>query len=175
MRRPIPFPFLLALAALACGGTAEPELAGDAAALDVGDEPDAATACVFTTQLRPENEVLPTPPADPDQVITSVASGHSQVKIRTDGTLELRTFIRNPAGETFVAGHVHGEALAGANAPVVVPLFASEGDASAQIRQVTELAIDETLAARICEAPERFYVNYHTTLDPGGAIRGQLR
>jgi hypothetical protein len=172
MRRSVPFLLLLTVTAPGCGGTADPELARDDQALDVGEGPDAATACVFTTQLLPENEVRPPPVTDP---VESVASGHSQVKIRTDATLELRTFIRNPAGEAFVAGHVHGEAPAGANAAVVVPLFASAGDTSDPLRQVAELAIDATLAARICEAPELFYVNYHTTQDPQGAVRGQLR
>jgi hypothetical protein len=172
MRRSVPFSVLLSVTLLGCGGAADSELARDDAALDVGEGPDAAVACVFTTQLRPENEVRPPPVTDP---VESVASGHSQVKIRTDATVELRTFIRNPAGEAFVAGHIHGEAPPDANAPVVVPLFESAGDTRERIRQVAEFAIDPELAARICEAPELFYVNYHTTQDPQGAIRGQLR
>jgi CHRD domain len=34
-------------------------------------------------------------------------------------------------------------------------------------------AIAASLAAAICAHPEDYYVNYHTTAFPGGAIRGQ--
>lgn len=173
MRAPIRsfLPAALTALALGCGGASDADLAAADAALDVGEGPDAATACVFTTQLRPEAEVRTAPVTDP---VDSVATGHAQVKLRTDGTLELRTFLRNPAGEAFVAGHVH-EAPAGANAPPLVPLFSSAGDTSPFLRQDEAIAVPADVAARICATPERFYVNYHTTADPQGATRGQLR
>jgi hypothetical protein len=172
MRIPVSVSFVFAAAVLGCGAGSDAELTNsDDAPLEVGEGPDAATACVFTTQLRPENEIRPPPPDDP---VESVASGHSQVKIRTDATLELRTFIRNPAGETFIAGHIH-EAPAGSNGAIVQPLFSSSGDASERIQQVQEFALDPDFAEAICADPEEYYVNYHTTQDPAGAIRGQLR
>src|SRR5262245_12841035 len=71
------------------------------------------TACVENTQLRAANEV---PPTD------SSAFGHTQIKIRNDGTIEFKTQIENPGGETFAAGHIH-RAPEGVNGPVVQPLF----------------------------------------------------
>jgi len=40
--------------------------------------------------------------------------------------------------------------------------------------QCDKLKIDRGLAAAICGKPSGYYVNYHTTKDPEGAIRGQL-
>jgi hypothetical protein len=122
------------------------------------------TACVFTTQLSAANETTGS---------TSTASGHTQIKIRYDGTLEFKTHILNPDAETFVAGHVHN-ALAGAAGPIVVPLFSGPATSDTHIVQTGPIAIEALLAAAICAHPENYYVNYHTTPFPGGAIRGQL-
>lgn len=116
------------------------------------------------SRLRPEET--------PDPV-ESTAKGHAQVKIRQDGTLEHEVFILNLARETLVAGHVH-RAPATEKGPVVVPLFAGSTD-EAQFVQHAEVGIDAALADEICGDPGGFYVNYHTTQDPGGAIRGQLQ
>ncbi len=123
-----------------------------------------ATACLFTTQLRAANETTGS---------TSTATGHTQIRILRDDTLEFSTRIFNHAAETFVAGHLHtgGRLAAGA---IVVPLF--EGTAhSVDIVQAGSVTITAHLAADICRYPENYYVNYHTTAFPGGAIRGQLR
>src|SRR6266566_316773 len=45
---------------------------------------------------------------------TSTAKGHTQIKVRANGTIEFKTQIFNKNGETFVAGHIH-------QAPVAVP------------------------------------------------------
>ena len=121
------------------------------------------TMCSLNTQLRAENEV---PPA------AGAAFGHTQIKLRNDGTLEFETLIVND-GQTFVAGHVHGQASAGVNAGVVVPLFSGSTDA-AKIRDSGAKAIDPGLAEAICGSPELYYVNYHSTQTPSGAVRGQL-
>lgn len=126
---------------------------------------DNGTMCVFTTQLLAENE---TP------LSTSEAFGHTQIKIRNDNTVEWNTHIVNPAGENFVAGHIH-RAPIGVAGPVVVPLF-SGPTADAQIKDTGEAAVSTAaLAQDICANPQNFYVNYHTNPGfPAGAIRGQL-
>jgi len=121
-------------------------------------------ACVFTTQLRAANETTGS---------TSTATRHTQIKIRNDGTLEFKTQIENPDAETFIAGHVH-RAPAGVAGPVVVPLFGGTTTTDRHIRNDGATAIDPALAADICANPAGYYVNYHTTAFPGGAIRGQL-
>ena len=67
-----------------------------------------------------------------------------------------------------VAAHIHS-APAGINGPVVVPLDAPVDGTSSGCA-----AVDESLAKAILKAPQVFYVNVHTTVFPGGAIRGQL-
>lgn len=155
----------LAAVSTACGGES-PDVSSSSLSMAASDR---ATRCVFNTLLLPENEVRP--PGSPDPV-ESTAKGHAQVKIRVGDTLEYKVFILNRGNETFVAGHVH-RAPAGANGPVVVPLF-SGSTAERIFVQHAEVGIDGALADEICGGPMGFYVNYHTTQDPGGAVRGQL-
>jgi len=105
---------------------------------------------------------------------TSTAKGHTQIKVRANGTIEFKTQILNKNGETFVAGHIH-QAPVGVAGPIVVPLFASPGTTARHIRQ-TGVATPNagTTGAALCTNPSAYYVNYHTTAFPGGAIRGQL-
>jgi hypothetical protein len=124
---------------------------------------DQATMCVFTTQLRAENEV----PGS-----TSPATGATQIKVRIDGTIEFKTHILNPDNETFVAGHIH-VAPAGVAGPVVQSLFIDGPTSDRQIMQSGEVS-NPALGAAICANPSGYYVNYHTTTFPAGATRGQL-
>ena len=64
------------------------------------------------------------------------------------------------------AGHLHGPAMAGANAGVAVPFTSSmspiEGSATLTSSQVFDLRAG------------LWYVNLHTAANPGGEIRGQV-
>ena len=124
---------------------------------------DDGTMCVFNTRLLAANETTGS---------TSTASGHAQIKVRNDGTIEWDVFVLNPDGETFVAGHIH-RAPAGVAGPVVPPLHMSGATSDMQIRDTGE-ASNAALGEAICANPAAYYVNYHTTAFPGGAIRGQL-
>lgn len=124
---------------------------------------DNGTMCVLNTQLRAENEV-PTS--------TSTAFGNAQIKVRNDGTIEYRAHIVNPDSETFVAGHIH-VAPAGVAGPVVQPLFAGAPTSARQIKDSGEV-LNLALGTAICADPSAYYVNYHTTINPAGAARGQL-
>jgi len=105
---------------------------------------------------------------------TSTAKGHTQIKVRANGTIEFKTQILNKNGETFVAGHIH-QAPVGIAGPIVVPLFASPGTTARHIRQSGVATPNAgTTGAALCTNPSAYYVNYHTTAFPGGAIRGQL-
>jgi hypothetical protein len=105
---------------------------------------------------------------------TSTATGHTQIKVRANGTIEFKTQILNKNGETYVAGHIH-LAPAGIAGPIVVPLFASPGTTARHIRQSGVATPNAgTTGAALCTNPSAYYVNYHTTAFPGGAIRGQL-
>jgi hypothetical protein len=129
---------------------------------------EGTTKCIAYAVLKPGNEVRTPPVTDP---VESRAAGAALVVI--NGTrLSFSVAIVNPARETFFAGHIHIGA-AGANGVVVVPLFM--GSTSTRlIVQADRLTISEELAADICGDLAGYYVNYHTTQDPEGAIRGQL-
>ena len=124
---------------------------------------DDGTMCVFNTRLLAANETTGS---------TSTASGHAQIKVRNDGTIEWNVFVLNPDGETFVAGHIH-HAPVGVAGPVVQTLHMSGATSDMQIRDTGE-ASNAALGEAICANPAAYYVNYHTTAFPGGAIRGQL-
>src|SRR2546428_4075218 len=71
--------------------------------------------CVLHAKLAAKNETTGS---------TSTAKGHTQIKVRNDGTIELKTQIFNKNHETFIAGHIH-QAPPGVAGPIVVPLFVS--------------------------------------------------
>jgi hypothetical protein len=127
-----------------------------------------ATKCSAATVLSPRNEVRTEPVTDP---VESRAFGAAAIHIE-GGTLKFAVLIVNPRRETFVAGHIHTGA-AGANGNVLVGLFAGSSSAGLFF-QADSIEIGEERAAAICSNLAGHYVNYHTTLDPQGAVRGQL-
>jgi hypothetical protein len=125
------------------------------------------TMCVLHAKLSARNETTGS---------TSTAKGHTLVKVRNDGTIEFKTQLNNRSHETFVAGHIH-QAPVGVAGPVVVPLFVSPTPATSA-RHIKQSGVATpsagTTGANLCQSPGAYYVNYHTTAFPGGAIRGQL-
>ena len=125
------------------------------------------TLCVLHAKLSAKNETTNS---------TSVAKGHTTIKVRTDGTIQFKTKILNKAHETFVAGHIH-KAPVGVAGPIVVPLFVAPSPPTSA-RQIKQRGIATpnagTTGADLCQNPSAYYVNYHTTAFTGGAIRGQL-
>ena len=129
---------------------------------------DQGVMCVLHAKLTAKNETTGS---------TSTAKGHTLIKVRNDGTIEFKTQILNRDQETFVAGHIH-QAPVGVAGSIVVPLFVSPTPATSarHIRQSGNATPNTgTTGAAICQNPSAYYVNYHTTAFPAGAIRGQLR
>src|SRR6266511_4691255 len=126
------------------------------------------TMCVLHARLSATNETTGS---------TSTAKGHTLIKVRNDGTIEFKTQINNRNHETFVAGHIH-QAPIGAAGPIVVPLFVAPAPPTSE-RHIKQSGVATpnagTSGAALCANPSAYYVNYHTTAFPGGAIRGQLR
>jgi hypothetical protein len=123
--------------------------------------------CVLHAKLSANNETTGS---------TSTAKGHTLIKVREDGTIQFKTQILNKNHETFVAGHIH-QAPVGIPGPIVVPLFVSPTP-STSARHIKQSGVATpnagTTGAGLCANPSAYYVNYHTTAFPGGAIRGQL-
>jgi CHRD domain len=123
--------------------------------------------CVLHAKLAATNETTGS---------TSTAKGHTLIKIRNDGTIEFKTQINNKNHETFVAGHIH-QAPVGVAGPIVVPLFVAPTPPTSA-RHIKESGVATpntgTTGAALCGNATAYYVNYHTTAFPGGAIRGQL-
>ena len=67
------------------------------------------------------------------------------------------------------AAHIH-VAPVGVPGPIVVPLSPPTSGSSQGCQTV-----DRALAKNIAKHPEEYYVNVHTTVFPGGEIRGQLQ
>ena len=133
-----------------------------------GGAQSAPAKCAAYTVLKPGNEVRPPDTTDP---VESRATGAAAVHI--NGTrLTFTVAILNPFRETFIAGHIHvgGPDVAG---DVVVPLFAGSREGRL-FTQFDVLTITEETAKAICGDVAGYYINYHTTQDPQGAVRGQL-
>src|SRR6266705_3808731 len=151
--------FILCLVAACAGGVPIGSVAS--AKSDLG------VTCVLHAKLAAKNETTGS---------TSTAKGHTLIKVRNDGTIEFKTQINNKNHETFVAGHIH-QASIGVAGPIVVPLFVAPA-LPTNARHIKQSGVATpnagTTGAGLCANPSAYYVNYHTTVFPGGAIRGQL-
>jgi CHRD domain len=128
---------------------------------------DASTKCTAYAVLKPGNEVR----EDESDPVQSKATGAALVHINGE-RLTFTVAIANPARETFFAGHIH-EGARGVNGEILVTLF--DGSSNRRLfTQFDSIGITPANAAAICGDPAGHYVNYHTTQDPQGAIRGQL-
>ena len=121
--------------------------------------------CVLNTQLNAKNETTGS---------TSTATGHTQIKVWSDGTITFKTQIFNPNSEMFVAGHIH-QAPVGIAGSIVVPLFGGPATTANHVKLGGVATPNAgTTGTALCQNPSAYYVNFHTTAFPGGAIRGQL-
>src|SRR2546430_7005168 len=120
--------------------------------------------CGLNTQMNAHNETTGS---------TSTATGHTQVKVWTDGTITFKTQIFNPNHETFVAGHVHQGAV-GVAGGIVGPLFAGPSTTSGHIKlRGTAPPNAGTTGAASSQKPTADYHNSHTTAFRPRAVHGQ--
>jgi hypothetical protein len=146
-----------------------------APSLSVGS--DGAPPIVFNTQMRSELEF---------PLSTSDSKGHAQIKVLADGTIQSVVIINNKGDENVFFGHIHHLTPGQPTGPVIWWLtnpvgtrlnltdrhleFRQEGIFSSNAHFAShEEALDELLSD-----PGSFYVNFHSTLFPGGFARGFL-
>jgi hypothetical protein len=127
----------------------------------------------FTAPLLASNEVPPITNADRN------AFGTVLITIDTvANTARFQFSVENVASPAIILAHIH-EAPAGVNGPVRVdsglspasPLTVVNGSASLDRSNLT---VPADVRDRILANPAGFYFNVHSTLNPGGVVRGQL-
>jgi hypothetical protein len=131
---------------------------------------------IFTVQLSALNENPPITNAEATARGTAVITVNNAANT-VDFNVSLNSF---PAGSSVNIAHIHGpNAPAGTNASVLVSttltagnVVLTNGSGTFSFPGVTTSAAN---IAAILAAPGNFYFNVHTTLNGGGAIRGQLQ
>lgn len=179
------------LLAAACGGAAQPApttapTTAPTAAPTVAATaaPTPATKLTFTADLKSENEV---PPIANEE---KTASGKATLvfDLTRDGAGKITaakmsvdaTFSGLVPASAITIAHIHGPAPAGQNAGVfsgfktdaanpIAPTAA--GTATFKVADVT---VEPDKMQQILDNPGNFYVNFHSRLNAGGVVRGQL-
>lgn len=161
----------------ACGGAAQPSPAATTAA------PTPATSLKFTADLKTENEVPPI--ANEEKAASGKATFTLDVTRNAAGAITAAkasidaSLTGLPAASLITIAHLHGPAAAGANAGVKVP-FKTDAEnpltiaAGATTFKKSDITVDAALAQQIVDKPSDFYVNFHSKLNAGGVLRGQL-
>lgn len=137
---------------------------------------------VITVDMTPAKEVPPIPNLTASGVGTITASPTRDDKgVVTGGTVTFTITYDFPAGTTLVGLHIH-EGAADANGPVVINTGISGANSIALPTGKGSLSINVPLTTagaigamtRMLDNPTGFYVNLHTSVNTGGAIRSQL-
>jgi hypothetical protein len=131
------------------------------------------TKPTFTAALSAQNEVPP--------ITNAESGGRGDATITIDQAANSVTFVVNlngfPAGTPINIAHIH-EAAAGANGAVRVATTLAAGQVvlASGSGSFTSVATgqDAALLQAIINNPAGFYFNAHSTLNPGGVVRGQL-
>ena len=140
------------------------------------------TKPTFTADLRTTNEVPPITGAE--------ASGTGNATVTFDVTKDAAgnvtggtaTFVVNlsgfPAGTPINIAHIH-QAAAGTNGAVVFSTSLAAGEVTpvngaGSFTKAGIAPADPAIVNAIINNPAGFYFNAHSTLNPGGVVRGQL-
>jgi len=131
---------------------------------------------VFTVQLSALNEVPAISNAEATARGTAVITINKATN-KVDFSVSLNSF---PAGSTVNIAHIHGPAAAGSNGTIVVntglsagTVVLTNGSGTFSFESASPNSAD--IIPQILANPQNFYFNVHTSLNPGGAIRGQLK
>ena len=130
---------------------------------------------IFTVPLSALSEVPPITNAEATARGTAVIT-IDKVANTIDFEVSLNSF---PAGSAVNIAHIHGPASASQTASVLVNTTLTAGNVTltngAGTFRVPTVSTTAANVTAILAAPENHYFNVHTTLNGGGAIRGQLK
>ena len=132
---------------------------------------------VFTVPLSAQNEVPPITNAENGARGTAVITINSETNT-VDFAVSLNNF---PTTSTLTAAHIHGPGGAGVIANVVVNTSLATSNApslstgSGTFTFTGREGTNATIVPAILANPQSYYFNVHTSLNPAGVIRGQLR
>lgn len=170
----------------ACGGTATPAATSAPPTVAATPAPTAtqATSLKFTADLASTNEV---PPISNDEksgsgkaTVTMDLTRDAAGKVMSAKVSIQATLSGFPTTTAITLAHIHGPGAAGANAGVQIPF---KTDADNPINLTTGgttftkdgVVFDKAdILQQIIDTPANFYVNFHSKVNPGGVIRGQL-
>lgn len=149
----------------------------------VAPSPTPQTRFVFTADLKPTNEVPPIANAE------ASCSGRGTLTLNTTkdasgtitaATAQFETDVTGcPADTKINIGHIH-KAAAGANGSVVINSGLAAGElvlnaGAGKINKTQNTIADVTaVVTDIIANPAGYYMNWHSTLNAGGILRGQL-
>lgn len=136
---------------------------------------------VFTLQLKPSNEVPPVTNADAGAsgtAVITITPVRDSAGTITSGTINFNvTMTGFPANSTAIMAHIHGP---NATPTSTAGIFVNTNISSISMPSGTgsfnvspSITVDEI--NQILANPAGFYFNVHTSLNPGGAIRAQLK
>ena len=170
----------------ACGGAGTAPTASPTVAVATASPTPAPTATpqtkfVFLADLKPANEVPPIANAEAScagKGTFTLNTTKNATGVVTAASAVFETDITGcPAGTEINIGHIHKE-VAGKNGGVVVNSGLVKGEltlagGAGKINK-TQPTVDATLAIDIIANPANYYMNWHSTLNGGGILRGQL-
>jgi hypothetical protein len=168
-----------ALLVAACGPTAA--VATPTPTPTPSPSPTPQTKFVFQADLKTSNEV----PAIANAEASCGGKGTFTLTTTKDasGTVTAASALFEtdvtgcPADTKINIGHIHKQ-VAGQNGSVVVNSGLAAGEltltAGAGKINKTQPTVDPALATDIIANPAGYYLNWHSTLNPGGVLRGQL-
>jgi hypothetical protein len=117
----------------------------------------------FTTTLTGAEEAPG--PGDPD------ATGFASLRLNPGQSEVCHEISWAGVDGTVSAGHIH-VGPAGSAGPVVVTLFTGSFAGTDSVSAC--VSADRELILAIMQNPTNYYVNVHSSVFPGGAVRGQL-
>ena len=160
---------VLAIGSVACGKSST--------------EPSTPVKPTFTAALSPANEVPPVTNAESTGSGTATITFNVTKDAAGNITSGNADFVVNltgfPAGTPFNIAHSH-QAAAGVNGSIVFNTALAAGQVvasatgAASFTRTAVAPADDAIMQQIINTPAGFYFNVHSTLNPGGVVRGQL-